>query len=119
MSSILLTGLIVLSATAAALHAAEATAPDGWRFLTVRDETAARSSVRQDGDACGLVIAGNGDAISDGRWVKLAPLPPQAQYVNFTARYRAKNVEMAARNVVAAIVWMDDQGKEVGNAEFA
>jgi predicted amidohydrolase len=112
-------GLLALSATALPLHGADpTTAPDGWRFITIRDETAARPSVIRDADAYGLVIAGNGEAIADGRWVKRFPLPP-GEHVRFTARYRASNIEMAARNIVAALVWMNDDGKEFTHSEFA
>ena len=77
-----------------------------------RAETAPHASVREDGGGYALGIKGNGDAIADGRWVKRVALP-NSQYVNFTARYRASNIEMAARNVVAGIVWLDENGKEV------
>lgn len=91
---------------------------DGWRFMPVRAETACRPAVRRDGGGVGLVISGNGEGTCDGRWVKQVTLP-QAQHVNFTARFRASNIEMISRNVVAAIVWLDDAGKEVGNADYA
>ena len=96
--------------------------PDDWQFVTVRAETAPRSSVVRDdagGGTFGLSIAGNGSAISDGRWVKRLPLPADSHYLQLTARYRASNIEMPARNVVAALVWLDDAGHEVGNVEFA
>ena len=109
--------MLALSAIAAASMAAE-TAPEGWSFRTVRDETAARSEVRKTADAQSLVISGNGEAISDGRWVKRVPLP-QGEYANFAARFRATNVETIARSVVASLVWLDESGKELSNAEFA
>src|SRR4051812_6916382 len=99
MSRFILMATVVFSAIAAAASGAAepAAAPDGWRFVTVRDDTAARPSVRNDGGgAYGLVIAGNGEAISDGRWVKRVPLP-QTPYVNLAARVRATGVEMMAR----------------------
>jgi hypothetical protein len=122
MSRFILMALIAVTASAArAANAAESggtDGPDGWRFVTVRDETAATSSVRKSGDAYSLTIAGNGNAICDGRWVKRLPLPP-SPYVSLAARLRAGGVEQLARNVVASLVWTDDEGKEVGNAEFA
>ena len=100
------------------VNAADQTSHDGWTFKSARAEIAPKSSVRIDGGAYGLVITGNGEAIADGLWIKRVALPA-GQYVTFTARYRASNIEMAARNIVAGIVWLDDEGKEVGNSDHA
>src|SRR4051794_13778699 len=98
--------------------AAAAAAQDGWTFVTVRDETAPQSAVRANGGSYALVITGNGETISDGRWVKRVPLP-QAAYVKLTARFRASDVEQTARSVVASLLWTDDAGKPVTDPEFA
>jgi predicted amidohydrolase len=101
------------------LQAAESQSThDGWTFTSARPEIAPQSSIHQEGGGYGLVIKGNGDAIADGRWVKLITLPA-GEYVSFSARYRATNIEMAARNVIAGLVWLDEKGKEVGNSEHA
>ena len=100
----------------AATASPEQKSPDGWTFTSARAETAPLSSVRADGGTYALVIKGNGDAIAEGRWIKRVPLPA-GEYVSFTARYRATNIEMTARNIIAGIVWLDEQGKEVGNTE--
>src|SRR5439155_15079037 len=106
-------------AAAAAARKVMAEPPDGWRFVTVRDETAARSSARRDDGSVGLVFTGNNSPLCDGRWVKRVPLPP-GQYVRFTARFRDNgNVEMLGRNVLATLVWTDENGKEIGNADYA
>src|SRR5438874_3722583 len=118
MRRFLLIIFLMLTTAPTSSRAAEP-APQGWRFLPVRDETAARSSVHADADGgYGLMIEGNGQLISDGRWVNVLPLH-QAQYVTLTARYRAANVEMPARNVTVALVWLDENGKELANADFA
>jgi predicted amidohydrolase len=111
--------LTFMAAMIPTLHARE-TAHDGWTFTAARAETAPQSSLRRDdGDAgYGLVIKGNGEAIADGRWLKRVALPA-GEYVGFTARYRATNIEMTARNVVAGITWLDENGKEVATAEHA
>jgi hypothetical protein len=112
----LLTLVAIMTPT---LQAAESqTTHDGWTFTSARPEIAPQSSVHQEGGGYGLVIKGNGDAIADGRWVKLITLPA-GEYVSFSARYRATNIEMAARNVIAGLVWLDEKGKEVGNSEHA
>ena len=117
MSAFTVSIVLVLTAFAASLHASE-TAPDGWKFVTIRDETAAKPAVQQNGGSFGLVISGNGQGISDGRWVKRVPLP-SSSFVKFTGRYRAADVEMAARNVIASVVWIDEQDKELSHPEFA
>jgi len=115
-----LAALLVLTLLVAPVaHAADAApaAPDGWKFVTVRDETAAKSSVVRDADGTyGLAIEGNGQAISDGWWMKR--LPEGAKYVSFTARYRASNIEMTPRNVVARLVWVNDEGQNLDEADY-
>ena len=116
--------LIVMAATfsttmTTTLNAAEklnGTSHDGWSFTSARAETAPQSSVRAEGNAYGLVITGTGDAIADGRWVKRVALPG-GEYVRFSARYRANNIEMTARNVVVGIAWLDEKGNATGNTE--
>jgi predicted amidohydrolase len=119
MPSFLLAGLLVLAAVVAPLRAGETGAKDGWQFVTVRDETANRGSVQERDGTYALVISGNGTDISDGRWAKRVPLPQGASHVRLTARFRARAIESAARNVLATVAWMDDRGKEVANADFA
>ena len=109
--------LLFMTTTTAMLKAEEKT-HDGWTFTAVRDEIAPQASVREDGGAYGLVIKGTGEAVTDGRWVKRVPVPA-APYANFTARYRASNIEMTARNIVAGLTWLDEGGKDVGNVEHA
>lgn len=108
---IMITGLVALSSLSSLSTPARAgsDAPDGWQFVAIREEAAPRHSVRNDG---ALVIEGTGDAIADGRWVKKLPIP-KGPYVNLKARYRATNIEMAARNVLAAVVQVDENGNEV------
>src|ERR687890_669792 len=105
MSRILMvSGLVLLSAMAIPVNAGES-GHDGWRFAAVRDETAARSSVAQDGGSCGLVVEGAGSAIADGRWEKQVPLP-KSQYLKFSVRHRDEQIEMTSRNVLAYVLWL-------------
>src|SRR5438046_2218507 len=61
---------LILLAMLTSSSLAQKTAPDDWTFVTVRDETAAGSSVTADERGTSLIITGNGDALADGRWVK-------------------------------------------------
>src|SRR4051812_18640983 len=107
MTKFLPAGLMLLTALAARCFAGDDAAAmhDGWTFVTVRDETACKSSVRHDAGATGVVISGNGDTICDGKWVKRVPIPVGAQHVRFAARYHAQNIESAARSIIAGITW--------------
>jgi predicted amidohydrolase len=108
---------VVFSLMVSQLHAADAPGSE-WRFVTVRKETAATSSVRMEGDTQILSLAGNGDLICDGRWVKRVALPG-SPYIGLSAKYRAAEIEMPARNVIASLVWLDESGKETANPEYA
>ena len=108
---------ITMSASSQAMDATT-TARDGWTFVTVRDETAPKASVREDSGGYGLVINGNGEPIADGRWVRRVEVPA-GEYVSLSVRYRARDVEMVARNVIAAVAWLDEAGKEAANTDYA
>jgi predicted amidohydrolase len=91
---------------------------DGWNFVAVRPETAARSSASQDNGKTLLTLAGGGNPAVDGKWTKRFPIN-EGDYVTFTAQYRTKNLnESPARSVVATIVWLNAEGKEMGDAGF-
>ena len=84
-------GLIVISFLNMPLNAAETMTADGWRFVTVRPETAAKPAVQQENGTIGLVIAGNANPISDGRWVKRTSLP-QSTYVQVDGGVGPENI---------------------------
>jgi predicted amidohydrolase len=91
---------------------------DGWTFTSARAEIAPQSSIQKEGDGYGLIIKGTGDAIADGRWNKRIALPAGG-FMKLSGRYRSSNIEMTARNVIVGIVWLDADGKEVGNSDHA
>ena len=98
---------------------AEEAAPDGWRLYAARSEIAPKARVEreQGGQAYDLVLAGNGERAVDGRWVRRVPVEA-GKHVVFAARFRARVVETPVRSVVASVVWFDDNGKQVEQAEF-
>ena len=77
--------ILAISAATTALAASESA--DGWKFVPVREETATKSSVRNESGMTGLVIAGNGEEIAYGQWVKGVGLPNKP-FVKFSALYR-------------------------------
>jgi len=119
MSRFAILGLLMMT-TMNTTSRAQENAPDSWSFTSARAEIAPKSSVVRDGDGYGLVIAGNGEKIADGRWTKAFPLSANpGEYVEFSVRYRASNIEMTSRNVVAGVEWLDDNGKRLGETEHA
>lgn len=96
---------------------AEQAAPDGWKFAAVRDEIAPRSWIVRDGPDFGLALAGVGDTAVDGKWLRRIPVSG-GKHVVFNARYRAQNVQTPRRSVVASVIWFDEKGTRVQEAEF-
>src|SRR5262249_7939275 len=60
---------------------------------------------------------GRGNAAVDGRWVRDVPAQPGAYYT-FAAEYLGRDVETPSRSILARVVWLDAQGKEVGRPEY-
>ncbi len=89
-----------------------------WHPYAIRDEI--RPDFDSKVDAAGndtLLIAGGGNASADGRWLKRVAVT-EGKYVLFTARYRAKRVETPTRSIIASVLWFDDSGNQIEQAEF-
>ncbi|HEV8604478.1 MAG TPA: carbon-nitrogen hydrolase family protein [Tepidisphaeraceae bacterium] len=89
-----------------------------WHPYAIRDEI--RPDFDSKVDASGndtLIITGGGNASADGRWLKRVAVT-EGKYVLFTAHYRAKRVETPTRSIIASILWFDDNGNQVEQAEF-
>ncbi|MFI5380335.1 MAG: carbon-nitrogen hydrolase family protein [Tepidisphaerales bacterium] len=93
-------------------------APDGWQFSAPREEIAPRAwVVRGAGDSYGLALAGRGDESVNGKWVRRVPVTA-GQHVTFSARYEGKDIQTPRRSVLARVLWFDEKGKQVEQAEF-
>jgi len=97
---------------------ADEPAVDGWKFYAIRDEIAPKSGVAfEKSGAYRLTLCGNGNESVDGRWFKRVAVS-EGKYVVFNARYKAANVETPTRSILASIVWLDEKGNPVEQAEF-
>jgi predicted amidohydrolase len=99
-----------------------ADAPDGWQPFAVRDEIAPRFWVEEAKAQVaplpyGLGLAGRGDDAVDGRWRRTVPVAAGRYYL-FRAEYRARDVATPARSVLARVLWLDAEGKQVVEAEY-
>src|SRR5688572_20323639 len=109
--------VLILLCAIARPASSEEIAHDGWKFLAVRQETAPRSWIVRGDNGYQLGVAGTGDRAMDGRCVRLLPAPG-GKHVLFSARYRAKDVQPPRRSIVTSVVWLDDKGRQVDQAEF-
>src|SRR5258706_10163107 len=101
-----------------ALLQADEFAPDGWRHFAIREEIAPKFGTFLDKSGTyRLILSGNGNESVDGRWFKRVPVTA-GKYVLFTARSKFANVATPARSIIASIVWFDEKGKQVEQAEF-
>ncbi len=101
-----------------ALAVADEFAPGGWKFVAVREEIAPKPSFSLDksGDYR-LIMNGNGNESEDGRWFKRVPVTA-GKYVLFTARYKFTDIATPTRSIIASVLWLDENGKQVEQAEF-
>src|SRR3954470_7914682 len=101
-----------------ALASADESAADGWKFYSIREEIAPKSGIAYDKSSnYRLILAGNGNDSVDGRWVKRVPVN-QGKFVAFSAQYKSANVATPLRSIISSIIWLDDKGKPVEQAEF-
>jgi predicted amidohydrolase len=96
--------------------------PGGWQQYSAREEIAPRFWVEQpakpaDGHSYRLGLAGRGHESVDGRWQRRTPVHG-GQFYEFTAAYRADHVATPNRSVLARVLWFNDAGKQVEQAEY-
>ncbi|MBM3289751.1 MAG: carbon-nitrogen hydrolase family protein, partial [Candidatus Hydrogenedentes bacterium] len=96
---------------ACAAHAAIALS-EGWTQESARDEVRPAFAFDPNGGADGngaLTITTDQRDGLDGRWVTTVPVTGGASYT-FHARYRAYNVDVPRRSVLARVIWKDGAG---------
>ncbi len=99
-------------------HETRISSSGDWQFSSQRPELKPKNYIdkRTDGIPT-LVIEGAGNEIVNGCWytsVKVEPL----RWYEFKAHFLAKNIEEPGRCVLARILWFNDNGKQVGRAEY-
>jgi predicted amidohydrolase len=105
-----------------ALAAGQSDAQDaaGWRFESQRPEIAPVHRVDaevRDGGQPTLALAGGGREFADGRWTHSVRVEGGSHY-RFRSRFQARDVEEPRRSVLARLLWVDAQGKQLGSTEY-
>ena len=91
--------------------------PLEWDSFAARDEIRPQFSVQYLNGHYILHIDGKGNESIDGRWFKRVSVSEGKHFV-FNAHYRARNVETPTRSILASVLWLDEKGKQVEQAEF-
>lgn len=94
-------------------------APDGWKAVSVRDETRPEFAFEKAGgsEKTGVLIIKTDEREGlDGRWVTTVEVKG-GQYHEFRARRRVMNIEAPRRCAFARIQWRDDQDRAVHHDE--
>jgi predicted amidohydrolase len=94
--------------------------PDDWQFKSRRDDIAPLYSRNNDliyRSKPTLQLSGGGKKYVDGSWFTVKDILPGTFY-RFSVHYKADQVDQPGRTVLANIVWMDKDGKQIGVAEF-
>ncbi len=91
------------------------TAPEGWTAAAPRDEIRPAFSYDAGGstqaESCLIIKADHRDGL-DGCWKKVFPVAGGDAY-HFQASYRAEDVAVPRRSIVAEIHWRDAKGQKV------
>jgi predicted amidohydrolase len=105
--------------TLAALLAGAEPAPDGWTTFSPRDEIAPRFFWKAESIPSHYVlgIAGQGSEAVDGRWVREMNVTAGKRYV-FKAGFRAHDIPSLSRSVLARLIWLDGERKQIDQAEY-
>jgi predicted amidohydrolase len=97
-------------------------APGGWRSDAPRAELAPIFRVEKpelsDARAAYILVQkSRGDASVDGRWLRTIQVKADTHYM-FVAEYQARNVTNPERSVLARVIWLDDQGRQLEFPEY-
>jgi predicted amidohydrolase len=112
---VLLAAVLSIFAAAADAFANEPAAPDGWTSASPRDEIRPKFSYSATGGRDGhgaLTIASDQREGLQGYWTRTYPIKGGGCF-RFSAARRVENVTAPRRNVMARVLWQDEQGKPV------
>jgi len=110
---------VALAGAASLAGADSSTAPDGWTTAAPRDEIkpqfACKPTGGVDGQALFSIRTDARDGL-DGCWMKTFPVTGDKHF-RFEAFFRATNVSVPRRSVVARVMWQDAAGRRVPSEE--
>lgn len=91
-----------------------------WKFEFQRKEIAPLSAIDSKNTFAGkptLVIEGGGKAHADGHWHKTVGVEGGA-FFQFKCAFQTINVDEPARSILSRILWMNENGKQIGFTEY-
>jgi hypothetical protein len=94
----------------------------GWTTWAQREEIKPRcfvDTVNYRSAPDSLAISGNSNSAEYGGWVFPIANIKAGQYYQLTAYYRTRSVPYEQRQVVARLVWSNQLGQQVGQADYA
>lgn len=91
-----------------------------WSFEYQREEIAPKfwkdNKIITSGETA-LAVSGNGLISAYGTWVQTEKIKPEAWY-RFETQFLPVNVEEPHRCIFARIIWQDDKGEKINQAEY-
>jgi predicted amidohydrolase len=94
--------------------------PHNWQFGSQREALAPLHYVDEEipyGEQATLVLAGNGKSYINGQWYRVVPVEPGFHY-QFNTHFLTYRVEEPSRCVLARVLWQDEEGNQIGPAEY-
>ena len=101
---------------------ADGRTPAGWAAWAERDEIRPRCFVdpgRFRSAPGSLAISGDGNPLEHGGWARQVGGIRAGRFYRLTAYYSCKSVPDEGRQVVARVDWLDEQGRRVGQPDYA
>ncbi|MDH3651724.1 MAG: hypothetical protein OEQ53_18715, partial [Saprospiraceae bacterium] len=90
---------------------------NGWKFHSQREAIAPSHSIVENNGQSYFVLAGNGKEFISGGWVKQFAVAGGT--VNeFSVKVNYYKTEQPYRSIIATIVWLDQNNKQIGPKEF-
>lgn len=94
--------------------------PGEWIFRSQRPAIEPKhwieTDFRHEGKST-LAIAGAKEGHDNGSWVRSFPVSG-GSYLEFSCTYSARQIEEPNRSIITTIIWLDNEGKQIGPKEF-
>lgn len=93
---------------------------DDWHFRAQRPEIEPKHWIESDFTYQGqntLVIAGDKKGHDNGSWVGKYDIQSIA-FLQFSSHYYSRQVDEPNRSIITTLVWLDEEGEQIGPKEF-
>ncbi len=94
--------------------------PSDWKFECQREELTPLNYINKKikfRNNYTLTLAGGNKEYANGSWVNTINISPE-KYYRFRVYFKAEKVEQPWRSVLARVIWMKENGEEIGVAEY-